>query len=96
MHAGGTNAPEDEITYGKDVDDAHDHHYDARRDDDAPEGESERLLTRCFLVQVSENAHADNYHERSEGNEAGRDAQERPIASIVSAEKREFGDDEKH
>ena len=83
-------------TYSEDVDDTQDYHYDARRDDDAPEGESERLLTRCGLVEVSEYAHADDYHEESEGNETGRDAQERPIASKVAAEKREFGDDEKH
>ena len=59
-------------TYSEDVNNTENYNYDARGDNDSPEGESEGLLARGLLVEVSENANTNDYHKGSESNEAGR------------------------
>lgn len=77
-------------TYHCDVDEAEDDHDDSRRYHYAPEGEPERLFTRCLFVQVSENADAQYDHRHAECDEAGRRAQKWPVADEVGAEKWEL------
>ena len=46
----------------EDVDDAEDEGEDAAADDDAPEGCAEGFLRCRFLVEVSEDGDAEDYH----------------------------------
>ena len=76
---------------GENVCDAEDQHQDTAGDDDPPEGCAQGFLGCSLLIQVSEDGHSEDDHERTEGNETGGWGEERPICSNVIAENWKFG-----
>lgn len=54
------------------IDKAQDEYDDTGGDHDAPVTESQRFLASCFLVKVPENGDAEDDHNNSQSDEAGR------------------------
>lgn len=64
------------------------------RDDQAPEGQAERLLTSRFLIELCQKRIAQEDLRTTQENEAGGRGEERPILVDVWFEQRSFGDNE--
>lgn len=71
----------------EDVDEAHDEDCDSAADDEAPECHAEGLLGRIRLVEVCEDAVAEEDLGCAEHDEAGLGAKEWPVAAEVGFEK---------
>lgn len=85
-----------EPSYSNEVDPTQDEDDDARADDDAPERQTEFLLSTGRLVEISHHVDTQDDHGQSETDEAMTGAEERPIAREVRTEEGELGCDEEH
>jgi hypothetical protein len=86
--------PEDVTCYQ--VHPAKDEYEDARCDDQAPEGKTERLLTGDLLVEVAEHIDSQYDHGESQSDESVSWTEQRPITCEEAAEEREFRRKQEH
>ena len=49
-----------------------------------------------FLVQITENANSSDYHEETQSDKSGREAEEREVAGVVAPKEGELGNDEEY
>lgn len=81
-------------TYSNDVEEADHNCKDARRDQEPPEGQSERLLACSLLVHVAQHVEPKDHHGTTQSHKTMGRAEKRPVASEEVAEERALRDNE--
>ena len=84
----------EDCTYSNNIKEADDDSKDARRHQEPPERQSQRLLACSLLVHVTQHVESEDHHGAAQSHETMSRTKQRPVASEKIAEERALRDNE--